>query len=58
MDFGRLITAMVTPFDQNGEINWDETARLIEHLIVEQKSDSLLLQGQRANRQPFAKMKS
>lgn len=45
MDFGRLITAMVTPFDQNGEINWDETARLIEHLIVEQKSDSLVIAG-------------
>ncbi|EGG33114.1 4-hydroxy-tetrahydrodipicolinate synthase [Paenibacillus sp. HGF5] len=45
MDFGRLITAMVTPFDQNGQINWDETARLIEHLIVEQKSDSLVIAG-------------
>lgn len=45
MDFGRLITAMVTPFDQNNEINWDETARLIEYLIVEQKSDSLVIAG-------------
>ncbi|WP_036717042.1 4-hydroxy-tetrahydrodipicolinate synthase [Paenibacillus sp. JCM 10914] len=45
MDFGRLITAMVTPFDQEGRINWDETARLIEYLIVEQKSDSLVVAG-------------
>lgn len=45
MDFGRLITAMVTPFDRNGQINWDETARLIEHLIVDQKSDSLVIAG-------------
>ncbi|OOC62281.1 4-hydroxy-tetrahydrodipicolinate synthase [Paenibacillus ihbetae] len=45
MDFGRLITAMVTPFDRSGEINWDETARLIEHLIADQKSDSLVIAG-------------
>ncbi|EHB67300.1 4-hydroxy-tetrahydrodipicolinate synthase [Paenibacillus lactis] len=45
MDFGRLITAMVTPFDRSGEINWDETAKLIEHLIADQKSDSLVIAG-------------
>lgn len=45
MDFGRLITAMVTPFDRSGEINWDETAILIEHLIADQKSDSLVIAG-------------
>jgi len=45
VDFGRLITAMVTPFDRSGEINWDETARLIEHLIADQKSDSLVIAG-------------
>ncbi|UNK16651.1 4-hydroxy-tetrahydrodipicolinate synthase [Paenibacillus sp. N3/727] len=45
MDFGRLITAMVTPFDTNGDINWDETARLIDYLIVDQKSDSIVVAG-------------
>ncbi|KOP67689.1 dihydrodipicolinate synthase [Bacillus sp. FJAT-18019] len=45
MDFGRLITAMVTPFEPNGGINWDEAAKLIEYLIVEQKSDSLVIAG-------------
>lgn len=45
MDFGRLITAMVTPFEPSGGINWDETAKLIEYLIVEQKSDSLVIAG-------------
>nr|WP_280922095.1 4-hydroxy-tetrahydrodipicolinate synthase [Paenibacillus lactis] len=40
-----MITAMVTPFDRSGEINWDETARLIEHLIADQKSDSLVIAG-------------
>ncbi|HLR07981.1 MAG TPA: 4-hydroxy-tetrahydrodipicolinate synthase [Bacillota bacterium] len=33
MDFGRLLTAMVTPFDRNGQIDFDRTTELIEHLI-------------------------
>ncbi|NMO96216.1 4-hydroxy-tetrahydrodipicolinate synthase [Paenibacillus lemnae] len=45
MDFGRLITAMVTPFDTEGNIHWDETARLIDHLIEDQLSDSLVIAG-------------
>ncbi|WP_268794513.1 4-hydroxy-tetrahydrodipicolinate synthase [Paenibacillus sp. DMB20] len=45
VDFGRLITAMVTPFDRDGEINWDETGRLIDYLIDEQQSDSLVIAG-------------
>jgi 4-hydroxy-tetrahydrodipicolinate synthase len=30
--FGRLITAMVTPFKQDGAIDWDGVAKLAEHL--------------------------
>ncbi|MFB5266627.1 4-hydroxy-tetrahydrodipicolinate synthase [Paenibacillus enshidis] len=45
MDFGRLITAMITPFDEQGEINWDATSDLIDYLIEEQKSDSLVVSG-------------
>ncbi|NWL86448.1 MULTISPECIES: 4-hydroxy-tetrahydrodipicolinate synthase [unclassified Paenibacillus] len=45
MDFGRLITAMVTPFDEQNRIHWGETARLIDYLIEEQKSDSLVVCG-------------
>ncbi|WP_438350193.1 4-hydroxy-tetrahydrodipicolinate synthase [Paenibacillus sp. FA6] len=45
MRFGRLMTAMVTPFDDRGQINWDETSRLIDYLIHEQKSDSLVIGG-------------
>lgn len=45
MDFGRLITAMVTPFDDQLQINWDETAKLMDYLIEEQKSDSLVICG-------------
>lgn len=45
MDFGRLITAMVTPFDEAGGIDWDTTGRLIDYLIEEQQSDSLVVCG-------------
>ncbi|MCS7461837.1 4-hydroxy-tetrahydrodipicolinate synthase [Paenibacillus doosanensis] len=45
MDFGRLITAMVTPFDANLQIDWDQTAKLIDYLIEEQASDSLVVCG-------------
>jgi 4-hydroxy-tetrahydrodipicolinate synthase len=45
MSFGRLITAMVTPFNQQLKIDWDTTGRLIDYLIEEQKSDSLVIAG-------------
>ncbi|MFF2482593.1 4-hydroxy-tetrahydrodipicolinate synthase [Paenibacillus sp. NPDC058071] len=45
MDFGRLITAMVTPFDANGQIDWEATGRLIDDLIEVQKNDSLVVSG-------------
>lgn len=45
MDFGRLITAMVTPFDQSYQINWTETEKLIDFLIEEQHTDSIVVCG-------------
>ncbi|WP_424765737.1 4-hydroxy-tetrahydrodipicolinate synthase [Paenibacillus sp. sgz302251] len=45
MDFGRLITAMVTPFDTDGQIDWPTAGRLINYLIEEQQSDSLVVSG-------------
>ncbi|GGF79926.1 4-hydroxy-tetrahydrodipicolinate synthase [Paenibacillus albidus] len=45
MDFGKLITAMVTPFDGDGEINWEVTSQLVEYLITEQKSEALVVCG-------------
>lgn len=45
MDFGRLITAMVTPFDSEERIDWEQTGRLMDYLIEEQKSDSLVICG-------------
>jgi len=31
--FGQLITAMVTPFDKDGAIDWDGAAKLAQHLV-------------------------
>ncbi|ANU27159.1 4-hydroxy-tetrahydrodipicolinate synthase [Planococcus versutus] len=44
MNFGQLITAMVTPFDHQGEIDFQATAQLIEHLISH-GSDGLVVAG-------------
>ncbi|RJX40744.1 4-hydroxy-tetrahydrodipicolinate synthase [Paenibacillus pinisoli] len=45
MEFGRLITAMVTPFDANGQIDWQTAGKLVDYLIEEQQSDSLVVAG-------------
>lgn len=44
MDFGRLLTAMVTPFDEQGEIDFPRTSALIEHLI-DTGTDGLVVAG-------------
>jgi 4-hydroxy-tetrahydrodipicolinate synthase len=36
---------MVTPFDENGQIDWEMTEKVIDYLIEEQKSDSLVVSG-------------
>ncbi|WP_309122972.1 4-hydroxy-tetrahydrodipicolinate synthase [Paenibacillus sp.] len=45
MDFGRLLTAMVTPFDGDLKIDWNQTAKLIDYLIDEQGSTGLVIAG-------------
>lgn len=42
--FGRVITAMVTPFTEEGKVNYAVAERLTDHL-VEQGSDSLVVCG-------------
>lgn len=34
MDYGRLVTAMATPFDASGEVDVSGVERLVEHLIA------------------------
>ncbi|WP_442600893.1 4-hydroxy-tetrahydrodipicolinate synthase [Paenibacillus sp. KN14-4R] len=45
MDFGRLVTAMVTPLSENQQINWAQVAPLMDYLIEEQQSNSLVICG-------------
>lgn len=33
MDLGRIATAMITPFDENGAIDYEQVENVIEHLI-------------------------
>ncbi len=42
--FARMITAMVTPFDKDGAIDWDGVARLAQHL-VDNGNDGIAVNG-------------
>ena len=44
MYFGRVLTAMVTPFDRQGEIDYPATKNLMEHLIAN-GTDALVVAG-------------
>jgi 4-hydroxy-tetrahydrodipicolinate synthase len=44
MNFGQVLTAMVTPFDQNGEIDFNATKTVVEHLITN-GTDGLVVAG-------------
>jgi 4-hydroxy-tetrahydrodipicolinate synthase len=44
VDFGRLLTAMVTPFDKNGEVDYKQAARLAKAL-VENGTDTVVVSG-------------
>ncbi|MEK4564934.1 4-hydroxy-tetrahydrodipicolinate synthase [Alkalihalobacillus sp. FSL R5-0424] len=44
MNFGKVITAMITPFNEFGQVDVEATERLIEHLI-ENGSDALVVGG-------------
>ncbi|MDN9010218.1 4-hydroxy-tetrahydrodipicolinate synthase [Brevibacillus laterosporus] len=42
--FGRIVTAMVTPFNDKGQIDWDRTEKLINYLI-DTGSEALVVSG-------------
>lgn len=44
MNFGRVLTAMVTPFTDEGELNYDEAACLADYLVTH-GSDGLVVCG-------------
>ncbi|MEV6524154.1 4-hydroxy-tetrahydrodipicolinate synthase [Longispora sp. NPDC051575] len=43
--FGRLITAMVTPFQADGSLDLAGAQRLAAHLVDEQRNDALVISG-------------
>jgi 4-hydroxy-tetrahydrodipicolinate synthase len=43
--FGRMLTAMVTPMDSSGAIDYDGAARLAECLVTEMRNDGLVISG-------------
>src|SRR5512132_4716060 len=43
--FGRLLTAMVTPFTPAGELDVDGAQRLAVHLVDDQRNDGLVISG-------------
>ncbi|WP_421659125.1 4-hydroxy-tetrahydrodipicolinate synthase [Leptothermofonsia sp. ETS-13] len=44
VDFGRVITAMITPFDSDGSVNYDTAEKLAAHL-ADNGSDGLVVCG-------------
>ena len=43
--FGRLVTAMVTPFASDGSLDLDTAAALATYLVDEQRNDALVING-------------
>ncbi|MFC5180986.1 4-hydroxy-tetrahydrodipicolinate synthase [Actinomadura harenae] len=43
--FGRMLTAMVTPFLPDGGVDYDGAARLATHLVDRQRHDGLVVNG-------------
>jgi 4-hydroxy-tetrahydrodipicolinate synthase len=44
MNFGQMLTAMVTPFDQHGEVDYNAARTLVNHLI-DNGTDGLVVAG-------------
>lgn len=44
-DWGTLLTAMATPFDSAGNVNYAEARKLAKYLVDEQKNDGLVVNG-------------
>ena len=45
LPFGRVQTAMVTPFNTDGSLNLAESRRLAAHLVDVQGNDALVING-------------
>jgi 4-hydroxy-tetrahydrodipicolinate synthase len=43
--FGRMLTAMITPFSGNGAVDYDGAGRLAAYLVDEMRNDGLVVSG-------------
>ena len=43
--FGRMLTAMVTPMDGNGAVDYDAAAQLADFLVSDMRNDGLVISG-------------
>ncbi len=43
--FGRMLTAMVTPMDSRGAVDYDGAAQLAEYLVTDMRNDGLVISG-------------
>jgi 4-hydroxy-tetrahydrodipicolinate synthase len=44
-EWGRFLTAMITPFHADGSVNFDEAERIAAYLIDEQQNDGVVING-------------
>lgn len=44
-DWGTLLTAMITPFDSAGNVDFAEARKVAKYLVDEQKNDGLVING-------------
>ncbi len=44
-DWGRLLTAILTPFNADGSVNYSEVRRIANYIVDEQKNDGVVVNG-------------
>ncbi|MHB8635012.1 MAG: 4-hydroxy-tetrahydrodipicolinate synthase [Fimbriimonadaceae bacterium] len=44
-EWGRLLTAMISPFDAEGKVDYEEAVRIATHLVEDQRNDGLIVCG-------------
>ena len=43
--FGQMMTAMITPMNPDGTVDYDGAARLADHLVADMRNDGLVVNG-------------
>ena len=43
--FGQMVTAMITPMNPDGTVDYDGAARLADYLVTDMRNDGLVVNG-------------